>query len=165
MRILPDLTTPMNSPQNRAAWFTTPFDLATTWVPQDVLAAHIGSGAIMLTWVEPNPGWPPDYYEVWASNSLAGTYYLYMNGKFAVTRGVVFNVPVGTTAYFKVRACTNEGGTSDFAQAMVAIINKPTIQVSVTAIEGTIIPSGAIFTIQDEGGRLVALSADSLITV
>lgn len=140
------------------------FDVGELAPPENVLAAHIGSGAVMLTWEEPADT-PPDYYEVWGADALNGTYYLYMNGKFTTPRGIVYNVPVGLTVFFKVRAYNSVLGYSDFVQAQAALLQRPLVAISVTSIEGSIIPSGAIFSVQDDGGRLVAVSADSQITV
>jgi len=140
------------------------FDVGELAPPENVLAAHIGSGAVMLTWEEPAVT-PPNYYEVWGADALNGTYYLYMNGRFTLPRGIVYNVPVGLTVFFKVRSCNAAGLFSDFVQAQAALLQQPFVTISVTAIEGSIIPSGAIFSIQDDGGRLVAVSANSQITV
>ncbi len=141
------------------------FDVGELAPPENVLAVHIGSGAVMLTWEEPADTQQPDYYEVWGCSSLNGTYYLYMNGKFTIKRGVVYNVPVGITAFFRVRSRNAAGLVSDFVQAQAALAQQPLVAMSVTSIEGSIIPSGAIFSIQDDGGRLIAVSANSQITV
>lgn len=132
--------------------------------PTNALAVHIGQGAVALAW-EPSVD-EVRHYEVWASSNLAGPYFKYMNSIFNEPRGVVFNVPVGSTAYFRVRALGVDGNYSSFEQAYRGVLQYPQASMSVEAIAGSIIPEGAVFGVADTAGRLVAYSAsdDILIT-
>lgn len=179
---------------DRAGWITGPFDIgsnvypswhvpfsvdfAEQWSvsgsvgfetpvcsqPVNPLAVHIGNGAMLVTWGEPLTG-QASSYEVWASSSLNGNYYKFSNGEFNLTHGLLNNLPVQATIYLKIRAKSPNGQYSPYAQFRPGRVNYPTVKMKVKSVSGSIISSGAIFSKQISGSRLLALKALSEISI
>lgn len=136
--------------------------MAVPAAPTNAVAAHIGQGAVVVAF-DP-PAGPVNYYEIFASENLAGPYVRYMNGIFTVPRGVLHNIPIGVIAYLQVRA-VNDDGAGPFAQIYKGTVSKPTVLMNVTSIKGSRIPKGAIFAVPDTAGRIIAFSADEQVDI
>lgn len=138
--------------------------------PLNPLACHIGNGTVLLTWLPPASGTPAKY-EVWASEQLTGPYYKYLNGNFetgtadGVGRGQVYNVTLGINAYFQIRAIDSDGNAGPFAQFQAGQITKPTIQCRITAITGSLIKAGTVFSVLDKSDRIIGIQAIADINV
>ena len=117
----------------------------------------------MLVSFDP-PAGDVDYYEIYGSDELNGTYVKYMTGHFIVPRGVLYNVPVSGEVYMRVRA-VNEDGVGPFTQLYNGIISKPTTLMNVTAIYGSQIPEDSIFAVPDNAGRIIAYKASQDIEI
>lgn len=132
--------------------------------PVNPLAAHIGNGAMLVTWDAPLTG-QASAYEIWGSSLLAGNYYKFSNGEFNLTHGVLNNLPVQTEVYLKIRAKSPTGNYGPFAQFRPGSVNYPTVKMKVRSVSGSIISAGSVFTKQISGSRLLALKALSEITI
>lgn len=133
-------------------------------VPQNVLAAHVGGGAVLLQWQYPATGTPVKY-EVWAGIALTGTYTLLPNGTFTELCGYVRNVPLGDNVYFQVCAINAAGEASNFAQASRGAFDYPTFMARVKAVKNSVIPAGSVFVVIDKSHRLIAVQAVEEIIV
>lgn len=125
--------------------------------PSNPLAAHIGNGTVLLSWTETNASLV-DHYQVWASED-AVNYFQYMNAEFQGDRAMIHNVPIGITAYLKIRAIGIDGRISNFVDFQAATIQKPSKQFMIRAIDGSLIRQGAVFSVLDMSGRIVAIQA------
>jgi len=126
---------------------------------------HLSQGTVLMHWQHPAPA-EVSYYELFAADNIDGPYFKYQQGEFTTTRGQVTNVPLGISAYFRLRAVGKNGAVSSMIPVQQGRVEKPLVQMNVTGIVGSIIPNGAIFTDLDEHvGRLVAVAAAGLITI
>jgi hypothetical protein len=134
--------------------------------PVTPVAVHLGQGVVLFAFDHPNPSLV-DYYEVLASVNLLGPYSGYLNGRFRQRRGLIRNVPLGTTAYFQIRAVGKNGGVSTAIQVKKGKLISPTlVNMKIRGIAGSVIPANAIFSsIDQETGMLVMIRAQSEIVL
>jgi hypothetical protein len=133
--------------------------------PTDAYGVHLSQGTVIMHWKHATPD-KVAYYELFAAASSAGPFFKYQQGEFLATRGVVNNVPLGISAYFKVRAIGKNGAVSSFINVKQGKIAKPSFAFNVTGIVGSTIPKDAIFTsIDTHTGLLIAIKADFPITI
>lgn len=134
--------------------------------PVAPLAVHLGQGVVLFGFDHPNPALV-NYYEVLAASSLNGVYSSYLNGRFQQRRGVVRNVPLGVTAYFRIRAIGKNGAISAAIQVKKGKVITPTlVNLKVRGIAGSIIPKDATFSsIDKETGFLVLMRAHNEIVL
>ena len=132
---------------------------ATIEPPTDGYAIHLGQGAVFLTWQHPAPT-RVAYYELHASMQEAGPYERYQRGEFVLRHGIVQNIPVGTTAYFRLRAVGHNMAVSTFLQIKRGKFAGFNYLFRVRGIRNSIIAQGAIFTDSDaETGALIGIRA------
>lgn len=130
--------------------------------PQNALAVHIGSGAVLLQFDTVSNA---SYYEVWVSTAIDGVYSLYNGSKHYNNNIILYNVPIGINAYIKIKAVDSSGNKSSATQVVRGQINKLTKTFTVKAIRGSVIPANSIFAVPDSTGRLIAIQADEQINV
>lgn len=122
------------------------------------LAAHIGNGAVMLTWIPPLSG-QPSFYEINCSTSLNGTYFPYNRSIFKNPIGLINNFPFDRTMYFRIRAGTEDGNYSNWVQAKLGILQKQSTVMRVKGPAGSTVVSGAKVAILDGVDRLAGFFA------
>lgn len=137
--------------------------------PTNPLTVHLAQGTLLFTWDHPSPE-RVRRYELTASALLNGTYFPYQRGNFPGglhgRRGVVNNVPLGITAYFRLRAVGINGAFSSYVQVKLGKLNSITAPFKVRGIVGSQIPAGGTFTSLDqETGQAIAIRTLSLITI
>lgn len=131
--------------------------------PVSPLAVHVGSGNILFSWSEPNSS--IDHYELWVSETETGNYSL-IGFDFKSNTGLLSNVPVGQSYFFKLRAVYPDDTTSSFVPVKKGKLSKPTAVMNVTGIVGSKIPKDSIFTqLDDRTGGLMAFKATEDITI
>src|SRR5262245_51899403 len=82
--------------------------------PRIPLAAHIGGGAVLFTWLAAS-GMPYEY-EIYSSTELDGIYFPYGRSTFRNCIGLINNFPFNRTMYYRIRAYTEDGTFSDWVQ-------------------------------------------------
>lgn len=133
--------------------------------PTEPLAVHVGRGNVFLSWNHATPTLV-NYYELYVSTSLSGTYVKLTRGEFLATHGNVQNIPLGRSLYFKLRAIGLNGAISTFMQVKRGKLYQPTIALKVRGISGSTIPADAIFSSLDqETGKLILVKAQDTITI
>lgn len=132
--------------------------------PIEPLCVHVGQGVVLFAFDHPNPSLV-QYYEVLAANAVGGPYTSYQAGRFLQRRGLVRNVPLGATAYFRVRAVGKNGATSLAIQAKQGILISPTlVNLKIRGIAGSILPANAMFSTTDKetGGQVLVRVKDTI---
>lgn len=133
--------------------------------PELPLAVHLGQGAVFLSWSHPTHPLV-SYYELLAAAAEAGPYEKYQRGEFRERHGVVYNIPVGATAYFRLRAIGRNGASSTLVQVKRGRVERPLVSLKVQAIRNSMILSGAVFHQTDiETGMLLSMQAPSQILI
>lgn len=129
--------------------------------PSDAYAAHLGNGVVQIRAEHPSPS-QVDEFEVQSSYDINGPYYKVSNYIFNGLDGFLYGFVPGFTVYMQIRAVnTYTDGTqdiSDWVQVKAAEISKPIVVAECTAIEGSRIEDGAIFT-HTKAGRIFGLEA------
>lgn len=134
--------------------------------PTEPLCVHLGQGVVLFSFNHSNPSLV-QYYELLAANALAGPYASYQAGRFFQRRGLVRNVTMGATAYFRIRAVGRNGAISTATQVKQGKIITPTlVNLKVRGIQGSILPANAIFSGPDrETGQLVMMRVQNTTTL
>lgn len=131
--------------------------------PRNVLAAHIGSGNVLVVFDEPLTG-NINYYDVFISDEISGNYIRWGRSIFYHSPVMMNNIPVGVTGFIRVRAVSNGGEVSDWTQAMRGSTLYPSVTMRCSAPSGSIIDAGSIFTVQSKDkDRLLAFRAQNEI--
>lgn len=134
--------------------------------PGNPLVVHIGQGALLFQWDATTQA--VKEYQVQASLSLASGYrdFWVFPGGNSSSGGMAYNVPIGITAYFKIRAVHVTGLASSYVQVKRGLLAYPTFDMQVTAINGTVIPANSIFAaVVGSRNGLVAFRTDSEINI
>lgn len=132
-----------------------------TGVPILPLAAHIGGGAVLFTWI-PASG-QPFQYEIHSALSENGPYFPYGRTIFRNTIGLINNFPFNRTMYYRIRAHTEDGSFSDWVQVKLGVLQKQSTVMQVRGIAGSLVPSGARVAILDGVDRLAGFFASGNI--
>ena len=134
--------------------------------PTEPLCVHLGQGVMLFSFDHPDPSLV-QYYELLAANALSGPYTSYQAGVFYQRRGLVRNVPMGATAYFRIRAIGRNGAISTATQVKQGRLVTPTlVNLKIRGIAGSVLPAGAIFSTPDqETGQLVLMRVKDQITL
>jgi hypothetical protein len=128
--------------------------------PTNAYGAHIGSGNVLVTFTEPDAD-NLDYYEVLVSESVSGDYVIVGRNKFTAAPILMNNIPLGVTAFIRLRAVSQGGAESTWTQVKRAIFHKPATMMRCIAPSGSVIPEGARFACQSrERDRLIAFEAN-----
>jgi hypothetical protein len=113
------------------------------------LAVHMGQGIVWLNWSHPVPD-KVQQYELFVATSQLGSYTKLERGVFLATHGVIQNMPLGRTLYFKLQAIGKNGATSSQVQVKLGKFYVPLVTMKMRSIEGSTIPVGAVFSTVDE---------------
>lgn len=133
--------------------------------PEDVLAYHLGQGAVIVTWTHPDEE-AVDYYQTEVALASGGPYFGMIGGQTSNIRTVLRNLPLGRTVYIRVRAIGLNGTISSYVSAKLARLQTIEASFEVSAISGSSIPNAAKFALNDQQtGLPIVITADGLISI
>lgn len=127
------------------------------------LAAHTGNGNVLLTW-QPATGQVFDY-EIQCATSITGRYFSYGRSIWRKPMGLISNLPMTRTMYFRIRSRTEDGHLSDWVQAKLGVLQKQTTIMRIKAPAGSVVLNGARVAILDWVDRLAGFQASGNINV
>lgn len=132
--------------------------------PQNAVGRCIAPGRFLIAWEAPDEG-VPDYYEVWASLALNGSYEWVQGRRVRETYVQLANFPVGIMVYFRVRAHSTGEQYSDFTQVRKATRTPTPMTVQVRSIRNSKIREGAVFMANLPSGTPLAIQFPEEVTV
>jgi hypothetical protein len=133
--------------------------------PTSVLAVHIAHGQVMVVWDEPAEPTLVRRYEVFAKISTR-TNYSMINHRVRGNQ-CILRLPMGASYNIRVRAVYRTGDKSVFATSKLGEITMPEdVVMNVTAISGSTIPAGAVFSVSNRNlGVSMAFQAVNAIDI
>lgn len=131
--------------------------------PTNPLAVPLYDGMMILNWTPPDCKYA--YFEVFGCLTENGQYIPFLK-VVGATGAVVKNLPLEASFFLRVRTVHETGEASSFAQIKKGKLSTGNVTVAIRAINGSIIPGGALFSVMDsDTGILVSLETESDITI
>lgn len=131
-------------------------------LPINPIAAHVGSGVVQV-YVIP-PVIPANHtqfskFEVQSALALEGPYFQFSNRFFSTKDWFIYDFPLGNTVYIQIRSVLTDGTTSDWVQARLGVLGKPTVVMELVAPTGSRIDAGSMFTARKNEDWMVGFIA------
>lgn len=146
-------------------WFAAEFSIETPSIDPvyDFYGAHLGQGAIMFTWKHDDHSLV-SRYDLYASELSTGNYELI--GSFLERHGILHGMPMGQNLYFRMVSIGKNDAVSPATQCLQGVFQNPDVNLKVTGISGSVIPSGSVFAVMDPAtGAVNAVAAKQEIAI
>lgn len=127
--------------------------------PITPLAVMLGNGVLCIHWQPPTAGTVLNY-EVQLAMAIDGPYAPFNQQYFYINTALISGLPMcSLNVYAQVRANFTDNTSSDWVQAKLGVVQRPTIQMACQSIRGSKIPAGSVFTVPHASDRLVGFAA------
>ncbi len=130
--------------------------------PENAVAAHIGGGVVQINVTPPDSG-TLDHYEVQVAEAIDGPYYQFSNFMFEDRTGYIYNFPLSSIVYIRIRSVSKDGSTSTWLQVKHGTPDIIKVSMELSCIAGSVIPQGARFCVL-KGNRILAFDSDEEVT-
>lgn len=133
--------------------------------PTNVLAVHIGQGAVLVVWQHDNHD-AVDSYQIQVSMADADSYYDYPGGLTTSRRAVLHNLPLGSSINIRMRAVGKNSTTSEWVNAKQGRREPIQVALLVRGIVGSTIAAGAVFrSVDATTGQIIEATCDAQLTI
>jgi hypothetical protein len=130
--------------------------------PRNPLAVHLGAGVVQMYVLPPLSG-SLLKYEVQTSKALAGPYKPVGLMNTSQKDLFLFNFPIGSTVYLRIRAISLDRTASEWVQVRRGEAQLAKVIMWCRSVHESQIPANALFTMPKNPGRLVGFRSDQLV--
>lgn len=130
--------------------------------PRNPLAVHLGAGVVQMYVLPPLSG-SLLKYEVQTSKAIDGIYKPVGLMNTSPKDLFLFNFPVGSTVYLRIRAISLDNSASPWVQVKRGEAQLAQVLMHCSSVHGSQIPAAALFVMPKNPGRLVGFRSDQLV--